>query len=147
MNGYHSVERRRLESELWACEARLTALLDTASDAILVINGRSGLIQRVNHRAIEVLGYTMQEMVGDSMEMLVPEDTGGSTPAFGQGFSTACESGEMGYHPLIDALCKDGSMVSLDIALTATSATDDVMVVCHVAASVVSQLSSQEEEA
>jgi len=37
----------------------------------------------------------------------------------------------MGYHPPIEALRKDGSKIWLEIGLTATQASEDVMVVCR----------------
>jgi len=131
-DAYHRVERRRLESELWASEARLAALMDTAPEAILVVDGRTGKILQVNNQTLLLLGYTMREMIGSSMEMLVPEELKDVHVSYRLGFLNSIRKREMGYHPLIQALRKDGSMIALDIALTATSATDDVMVVCRV---------------
>jgi PAS domain S-box-containing protein len=132
-DGYHRVERRRLEAELWASEARLAALMDTAPEAILVVDGRNGTILRVNNQSLILFGYTMREMIGASMEMLVPNELKDIHVSYRVGFLNSVRKREMGYHPLIQALCKDGSLVELDIALTATSATDDVMVVCRAA--------------
>lgn len=133
-DAYHRVERRRLESELWASEARLAALMETAPEAILVVEGRTGIILRVNNQAVNLFGYTMRELIGASMEILVPDEIKNIHESYRLGFLNSVRKREMGYHPLINAICKDGGTVSLDIALTATSATDDVMVVCRVAA-------------
>lgn len=133
-DAYHRVERRRLESELWASEARLAALMETAPEAILVIEGRTGKILRVNNQSVMLFGYTMRELIGASMEILVPDELKNIHESYRLGFLNSIRKREMGYHPLIQAVCKDGSTVALDIALTATSATDDVMVVCRVAA-------------
>lgn len=129
-HAYHRVNIRRLEAELWASEARLSALMETAPEPILIINGRSGTIESVNNQALLMFGYTMRELIGKSMEMLVPEDIKKIHVAYRTGFLNSARKREMGYHPPIYAVCKDGRQLQLDIALTATSATDDVMVVC-----------------
>src|SRR5579862_5996554 len=58
---YNRVERRRLASELWASEARLGALMDTAPEAIMIIEGRSGRIVRVNSQTSIMFGYSPRE--------------------------------------------------------------------------------------
>jgi len=133
-HAYHRVERRRLEAELWASQARLTALMDTAPEAIFVINGRTGLIESVNNQVVLMLGYSKRELIGVKMEMLIPDDLKEIHVAYRQGFLNSVRKRELGYHPPIHAVCKDGTLLQLDIALTATAATDDVMVVCKPAA-------------
>jgi PAS domain S-box-containing protein len=145
--GYHRVERRHLEAELWASEARLNALMDTAPEAILVIDGRSGKIQRINNQALLLLGYTLREMIGASMEILVPEELRDIHVSYRLGFLNSVRKRELGYHPLIQGVCKDGRLVNLDIALTATAATDDVMVVCRVASEAALPSSQQSAQA
>lgn len=130
MHGFNRIERRKLEAELWASEARLAALMDTAPEAILVINGRSGRIERANNQSLLLFGYTQRELIGAEMELLIPDELKTIHVAYRHGFLTSVRKREMGYHPPINAKCKDGRLVQLDIALTATSATDDVMVVC-----------------
>lgn len=127
---YDRLERQRLESELWASEARLTALMDTAPEAVFLIDGRSGRILKVNNRALLVLGYSPRELLHQPMEILIAEDLRGKHVGLRNGFLGSVRKREMGYHPPIKALTKSGEMIELDIALTATASTDDVMVVC-----------------
>jgi PAS domain S-box-containing protein len=120
-----------LEGEIWAGEARLNALMDIAPEAIVLANGRSGRILKANHQASVIFGYTLRELVGLPVEALVPSDLHDIHVKYRQGFLHNVRKREMGYHPPIQAVRKDGSLVELDIALTATAATDDVMVVCR----------------
>lgn len=129
---YEKIERYRLEGEVWAAEARLNALMDTSPDLIFLIQGQSGRILTVNNAAVKALGYSPAELVGEVMEMLVPNEKKEIHVSYRRGFLNSVRKREMGYHPPIKALCKDGSVLDLDIALTATQATDDVMVVCRV---------------
>jgi PAS domain S-box-containing protein len=53
-------------------EAKFSALMESASQAILAVNQR-GLIEVANNRAGELFGYSREEMIGQSLEMLLPE--------------------------------------------------------------------------
>ncbi len=128
---YDRIERQRLEAELWASEARLTALMDTAPEAVFLIDGRSGRILKVNNRALLLLGYSPRELLHQPMEMLLAENLRTKHVGLRNGFLASVRKREMGYHPPILALTKSGQMIELDIALTATASTDDVMVVCN----------------
>jgi PAS domain S-box-containing protein len=134
-SAYERVERQRLEAELWASEARLTSLMDTALEAVFVVHGRSGRILKANNQALILLGYTPKEVINHTVEMLVPQEARSKHVALRHGFLNNIRKREMGYHPPIFAVAKDGTRLELDIALTATASTDDVMVVCKLARS------------
>lgn len=126
------IERQRLEAELWASEARLNALMDTAPEAVFLIEGRSGRILKANNRAMQLFGFSPRELLNSPMEMLLEPDVKDKHVGLRRGFLGSVRKREMGYHPPIYALTKDGRRLKLDIALTATASTDDVMVVCSV---------------
>jgi PAS domain S-box-containing protein len=129
--GYERIERRRLEGEVWAGEARLDALMDTAPEAIFLVAGRSGRILKANNNAVLMFGYSPRELIGMVMEELIVPNKRGIHELYRTNFLNSTRKREMGYHPPIHALCKDGTKLRLDIALTATKKTDDVMVVCR----------------
>jgi PAS domain S-box-containing protein len=64
-------ERQRAEEALRDREALLRAILDTAADAIITIDHR-GIIQSVNAAAERMFGYTAAEMLGQSVNLLMP---------------------------------------------------------------------------
>jgi PAS domain S-box-containing protein len=53
-------------------EAKFRALMESASQAIVAVNHK-GLIEVVNHKVEELFGYTDDELIGHSLEMLLPE--------------------------------------------------------------------------
>ncbi|HEY1496420.1 MAG TPA: PAS domain S-box protein [Candidatus Solibacter sp.] len=53
-------------------EAKFTAFMESASQAIIAINHK-GEIEVVNHKAEELFGYVREEMVGQRLEMLLPD--------------------------------------------------------------------------
>jgi PAS domain S-box-containing protein len=53
-------------------EAKFRALMESASQAIIGIDHK-GFIQIVNNKAEELFGYTRDELVGQRLEMLLPE--------------------------------------------------------------------------
>lgn len=65
-------ERRRAEAALLANEAKLASFFDAASEAIIGVS-EHGQIVLVNRRAEEMFGYDRLEMVGQKLEMLLPD--------------------------------------------------------------------------
>jgi PAS domain S-box-containing protein len=65
-------EARGTDQSAAAGEAKFRALMESASQAIIAINHK-GLIQLVNHKAEELFGYARDEMIGQPMEMLLPD--------------------------------------------------------------------------
>ena len=65
-------KRKRGEQELRESESRFRTLAETASDAIITIDERSTIIF-ANPAAESVFGYTVSEMLGRDLTMLMPE--------------------------------------------------------------------------
>ena len=66
-----SAELERTRQLLDDREARLNAILDTAVDGIITIDER-GIIESVNRGTERIFGYTSDELVGSSVNMLMP---------------------------------------------------------------------------
>jgi PAS domain S-box-containing protein len=127
---YERALRRRAENAARSLEARFHALMEASPNAVLVVNGSTGIIKEVNERAVQMFGYPVSELIGRSMEMLVPDEVRSIHVAYRMGFLASVRRREMGYHPPIVGVRSDGSGIEMAIALTATTADDDVMVVC-----------------
>ena len=64
--------RKQSEQALRESETRFRTLADTASDAIITIDANSTIIY-INHAAENIFGYTVGEMLGQDLTMLMPE--------------------------------------------------------------------------
>lgn len=127
---YEQALRKRAERMLASMAARFHALMETSPHAVLVVNGRTGAIKEFNELACELFGYSKQEFGALTVEHLVPESIKAIHHAYRLGFLASVRKREMGYHPPIIGIRKDRSEVEMAIALTATVADDDIMVVC-----------------
>jgi PAS domain S-box-containing protein len=127
---FESASRHRLEHTLRATQARFAALMDAMIAAVFVVDGRTGIIHQANSRAEELFGYERNQLVGRSVEELVPEQHRMIHPAYRIGFLSNRRKRDMGYHPPIYGLRSDGAKIEMAIALTATPVDDEIMVVC-----------------
>jgi PAS domain S-box-containing protein len=127
---YERAMRKRATNSMIATRARFSALLDAMPSAVLVVNARTGMIRQMNGSADELFGYAKGELIGHSVEILVPDKFKPIHPAYRIGFLSSVRKREMGYHPPIFAKRADGQEIEMAIALTASISDDDVMVVC-----------------
>ncbi len=63
---------RQVEATLRDSEARFKALFQGAPDAIIITDKNSQILL-MNNQSITLFGYTMDELVGNSIELLIPE--------------------------------------------------------------------------
>ncbi len=65
-------ERKAAERQIAEREKWFRDLLESTPDATIITN-RDGVIELVNHQALELFGYGSQELIGENIEVLVPE--------------------------------------------------------------------------
>jgi PAS domain S-box-containing protein len=66
------LERAQADADIRGSEEWLRTIIDTAVDAIIVIDDE-GIIQSVNPATERIFGYTTGELVGHSVSRLMPE--------------------------------------------------------------------------
>ena len=70
--GVNITERERAETALREREAHLAAVLDATPDAMVIVDG-DGRIVHVNAQTERLFGYAREELLGQAVELLLPE--------------------------------------------------------------------------
>jgi len=95
-------------------EARFRALLNSAPDA-MVISGAGGLIELTNLQAERLFGYSGEEMVGQPVTLLIPEQRHGGHGVETKEYLDGDVAGRMGAGVELRVRRKDGSEVPVEI--------------------------------
>lgn len=102
-------ERKRLET-------MFRATVESAPTAMVMID-RTGYIVLVNAETEKIFGYTRQELLGQTMEILVPQESRERHPHLRNEFFASPQARRMGAGRDLYALRKDGSRFPVEIGL------------------------------
>jgi PAS domain S-box-containing protein len=109
-------DRERAERERRASEQRFRGLVEAAPDAFFGV-AADGRIVFVSPRVRDVLGYEPSELVGESIETLVPERFRGVHGERRAGFLAAPSTRPMGSGRELFARRRDGTEIPVEISL------------------------------
>ena len=120
-------ERNRAEGALRASESRFRSLFEFSPDAI-VTSDVSGKICEVNGRVEEFFGYSRRELIGQSIDVLVPERFRQAHPAHRRQYAGHSRIRPMGAGVELYARRKDGSEFPVDIMLAPIETPDGPLI-------------------
>lgn len=96
---------------------KFRALVEAAPDAMVIVDA-SGLIELVNAQTENLFGYSRVELIGQPVEILVPERYRAVHPGHRDAYSTAPRVRSMGEGSDLTGLRKDGSEFPVEISLS-----------------------------
>ena len=123
--------RAEADRNLRASEARFRDLLESAPDAVLITD-EEGRIQLVNAETQRLFGYHRRELMGQGIEMLMPERYRGAHVGHRRGYVAAALTRPMGAGLDLHGLRKDGSEFPVSISLSPTKTPIGIMVFCDI---------------
>ncbi|MCZ6595411.1 MAG: PAS domain S-box protein [Bacteroidetes bacterium] len=109
-------------------EQKFFSVLNSAPDAMVIVNDE-GNILLVNRQTEKVFGYAKEELIGKSVEHLMPERFRGKYVDFRIGYAKAPKIREMGTNLELFALRKDGSEFPIDVSLSPINTGEDRLII------------------
>jgi PAS domain S-box-containing protein len=97
-------------------EVKFSALMESVSQAIVAVNHR-GLIEIANNKAEELFGYSREEMIGQTLEMLLPERLRGAHAGHREQYFSQPHTRPMGIGMDLAGRHKSGQEFPLEISL------------------------------
>ena len=129
--GAEVAERQKAELRVREREAWFKSLLESMPDATIIAD-QQGFIQLINRQTEEIFGYDREELIGHSVDILVPELHRPNHAGYRAAYAETPRLRQMGSGSELFAQHKNGSTFPVEISLSPIQSSEGL----HIAASV-----------
>ena len=119
--------RKTSENALRASELKFRGILEAAPDA-MVISDKTGHIILVNAETQRLFGYAREDLLGQSVDLLVPERFRGKHPQHREGYAAHPRVRSMGEGRELYGLRKDNTEFPVEISLSPIETTEGTLI-------------------
>lgn len=128
---HYQVRRRQHLTQVEASDARFQKLLESAPDAVLIVDD-GGRIRLANARVAEWFGYRPSELLGQPVEILLPEALRERHQRHRNTYLAAPRARALGIGTQLSARRSDGSEFPVEISLSPITVGGDRLVIAVV---------------
>lgn len=114
-------DRKRLE-------LRFKSLIESSPDALIIVNDE-GKIQLANEQSELLFGYSRSEMIGNKVEMLIPEELRANHVAQRMQYTSRPVRRPMGLGIELKAQKKNGQLVPVEISLSPIETDEGMLII------------------
>lgn len=112
-------------------EDQFRLVVESAPNAMVLVDQR-GKIALINKQTESLFGYERQELIGQRVEVLIPDRFNERHPEFRRFFFAAPQTRSMGAGRDLYAMRKDGKEIPVEIGLNPIETTDGAMVLASI---------------
>jgi PAS domain S-box-containing protein len=127
----HAVEKVELRRRVDRAQQRFRQAVEASPSAMLMVDA-AGRVVLANAQAERSFGYARDELLGNPVEVLLPERFRGPHPEYRAGFAAAPQARQMGAGRELYARRKDGAEFPVEVALTPLETDEGPMVLASV---------------
>ena len=124
-------QRRQEQLRMKASELRFRSLMDSAPDG-MIVSRRNGVVDQVNDQLCQIFGYEKEELVGRSVEFMMPERFRAGHAAHLRRFFSNPKRREMGRGLELSGARKDGTEFPIEISLSPIDSPEGPIVISSV---------------
>ncbi len=120
------IDRIKYEENILESEARANAILSTAKDAVFTIKS-DGTVLSANAAACKTFGYSVEELVGNNINMLMPSPHKEKHDGYLQNYLKTREAKVIGVGREVNARHKNGNIFPCELSVAAVDLPNETL--------------------